>query len=419
MNNQIDDILQRALTPAEEADGMINQTILNYLKEDTLMKPYHKKRISVAVLVAILILCFSSITVYAIWKYRTANELAEEVNDVKLADAFLSENAMIINETQSYGDYQVTLLSIVSGENLSDFVRSHNNSIHDDRTYIAVAIEYADGSPMPDTSEDTYGELEFCVSPLVTGFDPLDVNIFGLNGNYADISEDGILYRLLECDNLMILADYALCLCVSDTFLPERTCYRFDSISGSITRNEEYDGLNALFQLSLDHSLADAEAAASLLNSLVLPETTSATETSDIPAETTISQENPTEIDPAVPMTYFDVSGLSYREWIKGITADNVDQLADIIDFNIQIIFPDEDGYLNRKPMKMTGTTRSKDLGRCPASSYSSMEIGSLFVVTHGCSVHNDGSTWYDFTTCTRNADGSYTFAWYTPKPSP
>ena len=77
MNKSLDDVLRYALFPQDEADGRLNQTILNRLKEDATMKSYHKKRISTAALVAILILCFSSITAYAVWKYISPHELAE------------------------------------------------------------------------------------------------------------------------------------------------------------------------------------------------------------------------------------------------------------------------------------------------------------------------------------------------------
>ena len=177
MNKSFDDVLRYALYPQDEADGKINQTILSRLREDTTMKSYQKKHFSVAVLVAILILCFSSVTAYAAWKYLTPNKIAENIDDQKLAEAFLSENAIIINESQTCGNYQATLLSIVSGNDLSDYNSVFDGHTLEDRSFIVVALEYADGSPMPDISEDAYGMLEFCVSPLVKGYDPLDVNV--------------------------------------------------------------------------------------------------------------------------------------------------------------------------------------------------------------------------------------------------
>ena len=87
---------------------------------------------------------------------------------------------------------------------LSENPRYKNDSIAADRTYAVIAIEKADGTPMPDTSEDSYGKLEIFASLLIGGYDPAFYNIVSMSGNYADMTEDGILYRLLECDNVEI-----------------------------------------------------------------------------------------------------------------------------------------------------------------------------------------------------------------------
>lgn len=154
---------------------------------------------------------------YAALKYLNPAEVAEEMQDAKLAKVFLSELATIINETQSYGDYSVTLLSIVSGEMLSEYpYYNENDSIAVDRTYAVVAIENVNGVAMPDTSDEGYGELEFFASPLIGDYNPAAYNIAGMSGNYTDMTEGGILYRLLECDDVELFADHDLYLCVSE-----------------------------------------------------------------------------------------------------------------------------------------------------------------------------------------------------------
>lgn len=267
MEKEFDELVRRALSPKDEPDFWLNQKILNRAKEQkTMLKS--KKRLSVAVLVAILVLCLGSGTVYAAWKYLSASEVSQNMEDQKLSDAFTGGQAVIINETQCYGGYQITLLSIISGENLSEHPSFSNGSILSDRTYAVVTIEYADGTPMPDTSEDAYANLNFFASPLIAGYNPILYNIASMNGNHATMMEDGILYRLLECDNVEIFADQELYLCVSDSVFYSPEAYNYDEITGKITRNESYQGLNALFNLPLDPSKANPQKAAEYAESL-------------------------------------------------------------------------------------------------------------------------------------------------------
>ena len=214
MDKKFDDALRHALTPSDEAKFCLNQKILNRVEEQRAMVERKKRRLSVAIIIATFVLCMSSATVYATWKYLSSSDIAESIQDIKLSEVFLSEQALIINETQSYGDYNVTLLSIVSGEMLSQYPRYKNGFIVEDRTYAVVAIENTNGVSVPAPSEDGYGELEFFASPLISDYNPAFYNIVSMSGNYTDMVQDGILYRLLECDNIEIFADHDLYICV-------------------------------------------------------------------------------------------------------------------------------------------------------------------------------------------------------------
>ena len=72
-----------------------------------------------------------------------------------------------------------------------------------------------------------------------------------MSGNYTDMTEDGILYRLFECDSIEMFADHDLYLCVSEGMFYNTDAYCYDELTGKIRRNEEYEGLNALFKLPL------------------------------------------------------------------------------------------------------------------------------------------------------------------------
>lgn len=114
---------------------------------------------------------------------------------------------------------------------------------------------------MPDISEDAYGELEFLVTPFIRGYNPVTYNAFAFGGGYTDTVINGVLYRIMECDNMEKFADRDLYLGVLDSTFYRKDAYYYDEASGEISRSESYEGLNALFQLPLDESKADPEAA--------------------------------------------------------------------------------------------------------------------------------------------------------------
>ena len=252
MKQQLDELLKDALTPRNEPSFLLNQKILNQVKEQKEMIGKEKRRLSVATIVLAFVLCFGSVTAYGAWKYLSSADVAEKMQDNTLAEIFLSEKAKVINETQTYGGYQITLLSMVSGELLTEHPMYNDGTIMTDRTYVVVAIENADGTPMPSTSEDAYGELEFFASPLMKGYNPVMHNIITMSGAYGEIEEDGILYRLLECNNVENLATDEIYICVSDGVFYNARAYQYDETTGEISRNEEYNGLNALFVLPIE-----------------------------------------------------------------------------------------------------------------------------------------------------------------------
>lgn len=268
MKYEIDRLLQQALLPAEEPDQRLNQRILKKVEEMEIMGKKKKKRIPAAGLVAAATLMFASIGVVAAWKYMVPGQVAEEFGDQGLAAAFQGEDAIEINETQEYCGYRITLLGIVSGKNLSRFMMSDEQGIREDRSYIVTAIENADGTPRPMVSDEAYGEDPFCVSPLIGGLNPWEYNVITMNGGYSEDVIDGIQYRIVECDNVEMFADRGLYLSVNDGTFFENSAYQMDPVTGEISRNEAYNGVNALFRLPIDASKADPEAAEAYIREL-------------------------------------------------------------------------------------------------------------------------------------------------------
>ncbi len=280
-NQKMTQILQRALSPSEEPDFWLNQKIIDQMEEQIMAqeqqsevsrkKEMRKKRRPLAALVAVCVLAFGSLGVYAAWKYLTPGEVAAHVGDEKLAEAFQGEDAVYINETQSHGGYDATLLGVVSGKNLSGFEFFADGEYQADRTYCVTAIRNSDGSPIPDP-RDAYDEEgnfvqeiecpDFFVSPLIQGCDPARFNIFLMDGGASWFVEDGVMYRICECDNVEIFADRTIYVAViSGSEFYDSDAYVYDGASGAIMRNENYGGLNALFVLPLDKSKADPAAA--------------------------------------------------------------------------------------------------------------------------------------------------------------
>lgn len=265
MRYDMDELLRTALSFKKEPDDRLNQEIIRKVQEkerNDMSKENRKFRIPAAALLTASVLLAGSVTGYAAWKYLTPDQVAETVEEQGLAAAFQSEDAVAVNEVQEYGNYRITLLGIVSGKNLSRYAMEDDaGNILDDRTYVVTAVENKDGTPRPDTSDDSYGEEPFFVSPLIQGLNPAIYNSVTMDGAYSEIVENGIQYRIAECNNVEMFADRPVYLCVNDGTFYNNDAYVYDEESGTISRNEDYQGVNALFSLPLDKSKADKEAA--------------------------------------------------------------------------------------------------------------------------------------------------------------
>ena len=264
MHDKLDDLLKNALTPSEEPSAILNQTILQKAKgEREMRKPFYKT-IPVVAALAVAVLGTGGLTAYAAWQYLSASEVAQNVQDVRLADAFKGDDAIRINESQVYGDYKITLLGTISGENLSDYTTEVDGVLQSDMTYAVTSIERTDGTAIPQKDDEAY-DLDFLVSPFIKGEDPSKVNIFQMGGGARSFVEDGIEYCLMDCDNLEAFAARGVYLGVLGEGFYNRAAYQYDEKTGEITRNEAYEGVNALFELPLDELKADEKEAEKLL----------------------------------------------------------------------------------------------------------------------------------------------------------
>lgn len=225
------------------------------IESEEIIMSNRKKIIKRTALIAAAAVCIIATTTFAAYRYLSAKDFANKIGDHSLARYF--DDSEIASETVTDGKYKATLLGIVSGENLSSFELDSRP----DRTYAVVAVEKTDGSEM------TYDD-DICVSPLVQGLKPWQFNIVFMQGGYTALIENGILYRMIECDNIEYFADKQIYLAVTDMTFIDNQPFAFDENTGLISANENYDGTNILFNLELDKSKADPEKAAEYLKSL-------------------------------------------------------------------------------------------------------------------------------------------------------
>lgn len=321
MKHDIDRLLKHALSPDIQPDPRLNQNILNQAEEMTFMSRGKRNRFpAAAVIAACCILVLGSTTAFAAWKLLSPAQVAEEHMDTKLAEAFQGKDAILVDETQEFGSYRVTLMGAVAGKNLSKYLVTENDgSVRDDRFYGVVAIARTDGTPMPDTSSDEYGDARFFVSPYIKGLNPGRYSIATMDGGYSEFIRDGVQYRLIEMDNIEIFADRGIYIGVNSGDFYDSNAYLVDEKTGEMTRNEAYNGVNALFVLPMDASKADPAAAQAYLDEL------------EKPAEPETMEKDETD--------------LTVEEWVDRLNGENLEKYCQLIEGTKQICKPGKDGW--------------------------------------------------------------------------
>lgn len=117
-----------------------------------------------AVLIAAAALLIVSASAAAIL-WRSPAQVAEGVGQPLLAEAFESEDAVLLNETVETGDFNVTLLGLVSGAGLSSWEQDVDAS----HTYAVVGLSRLDGTPLED---ETFDFISYTLTPWWPGTPP-------------------------------------------------------------------------------------------------------------------------------------------------------------------------------------------------------------------------------------------------------
>lgn len=404
MNDLLKEISQSSLSPAEtERLGQLNNSILHKVKEKEEMKncgTYCKRSAQAVAAAVAFVLAFGSVTTIAAYRLLNPSQVASGIENKKLASAFQGSDALFINETQSFQDYEVTLLGYTAGKNMSDTIPA---DLAKDEIYAVLALKHTGDAPMPEYGTEEYARLTFFPSFYIQGLDPLRYNLDGMNGWYTSCVKNGVSYYIVAMSNIEIFADkdiyVGLCSAGRDgDYNPD--AYTFHKKTGAITRSKTFSGVNALFVLPVDKNKADPEKAKKFMNNFK---------------------------DSAVS----DSSGLSKdekkREWantricqlaakfIKTLTPENINDLCEVADS--QICIPDKNGVFTYSfPIgdSDTGyhTEKVKDCLKDPAPGVLNINDG---VGLSGGSDHYYRIGTLDILTYQMNPDGTITRTVYRP----
>lgn len=252
---EFEELLRGTFAPGVSPSPEKNNALLAQLKEKELCQMKHTSIGKIPALAAAFCLLLSA-TVFASWHFLSAASVAEHSLPA-LRSAFEQEDATKINAVRTQKGYIVSLLGLTSGAALE----GEADGVDKNSTYAVVAIGKEDGTPV--SLDDSY-----FTSPLIQGLEPWKYNMASMGGGYTQFIEDGVLYRLFDCDDIEIFADKKLYLCVTDTTFYPTEAFHMDESTGLITEAKDYDGLNILFDLPLDPAKADPKRAEQYIASL-------------------------------------------------------------------------------------------------------------------------------------------------------
>lgn len=385
-DEKLDQILKHALTPEiDESDLRVREKDEEQTMKTKMDKGRFFRRPAVAA-ASIALVLVTSVSAYAAVQYLTSSQVAHELGDQTLEAAFDSPDAVTLNEAVEIDGYQINLLGIVSGEDLSDYVmEEETGELKDDRTYVVTAVSKTDGSVL--------GEDSLFTTPLISGYDQSELNIYTLCGGCMSYyTEDNkICYSIIDMDNVEPFADHTIYLAVLsgglfDTDANGEAAYVYDKSTGAYSRNESFDGVNALFTLPVDETKADSDKAAEIIKSI--SETTTET-----------SGETRTESEKKVD------------EFISKLTVENISEYAEPIEETKQTLTPDTQGMISYS------YAYEAFEGSCKLPVSELFPDGATGMSgAFGCICSENGVDDMLIETFTLNDDGTVTFMLYQPK---
>ena len=242
----------------ERTMQLLRQRTREAEKENTTMKFHSLRKLAItAAVVAAL-----ALSVSAALYFLSPADVADHYDQPLLAEAFQSEKAILLDETVQTGDYDVTLAGLVSGAGLTSWEANVDTS----HTYAVLMVRRTDGQSI---DKEELGITEYTATPLVGGYSPQAVNNWTLGAFATNFVQDGVLYYLLDTADLSIFANHTVYFAFYEGSAPNNAIFQVAE-DGSIAFAEDFDGVQALFVLPLDKSLADDAAADAFVESTEL-----------------------------------------------------------------------------------------------------------------------------------------------------
>lgn len=226
------DTVNRLLDEAEQRTEKENETMN--------AKKIRNMPLIAAALAAVLLMSAAAATLFL-----HPADVAREMGDTALAEAFESPDAVILDQTQDSGDYRFHLAGLVSGAGLTGL----DDSVERDRTYLVASVSRIDGQPME------VDPFQFTFTPLVAGQLPWQTNAWTLGGGYTRRNIDGTEYYIYEYDSLTQFAGKTVYLAAYEGFSPDSDTFQMAE-DGSISYTDSFTAPHALFTLPLDSAPA-------------------------------------------------------------------------------------------------------------------------------------------------------------------
>ncbi len=240
------------LSFAENFEGNTVELLKAAQRKDGLMS-HNKRPLKVAALVIIAMIVLS-LGAYAVISLLTAPQVAEEVGEKELAVSF--EESEFEPITVKGDVYSLNFMGVVKWSDLySDIENAYNI---DSRTYIVWAVYRNDGEPL-----DQMMGSPIQVIPVIDGYRP-DI-LFSAGMSASGYSKDGVLYYLFRYTDVEIFAHENVKLMAFEGMFPTNNIITAND-KGEIVYAKGYNGFKAVFELDLDESKADPEAAAEFLS---------------------------------------------------------------------------------------------------------------------------------------------------------
>lgn len=238
----------------ERTAGLLRQRARELEKENKIMNFSKTKKLAVTAAAAVALLVVS-VSAALVW--LTPAQVAERQQQPLLAEAFEGPDAIEINETVETGDFAVTLMGLVSGEDL-DAMNPDPGTAH---TYAVLSLRRLDGKPL---DNETFDFFSYTMTPLAAGCNPNAVNNWTLGAFASGSAENGVYYYLLDTESIEKFADRTVYMAFYEGGVPNNTIFTVND-DGTIDFCDDFTGVHALFTLPLDPAKADPAAVAAFL----------------------------------------------------------------------------------------------------------------------------------------------------------